>query len=255
MIRGLGCHLDPAGARGNWPALELFGATTSLAPSDLDCSAFLDGRILNQGGASCCVGCGLARAIQLRLRGAGISDAELPSALAIYLMARHQQGIGPEVDQGTNITAAVEAVIAHGYCPDSVWPFDPAEVTSGMPWHALQAEYDQIGLKAHRLEAEGDERCELIRLARAQGCGVVLGVDCDQRWLDWTGAAAWRIDGPRLGGHCIAALDFDSEALRIVNSWGQGWGDNGLGRIRWDMVASEHTRSVWIIDAARCYSV
>ena len=216
----------------------------------------LDGKIADQGQTSSCVGHGVARAIQLRLRAGVDTQAERPSALGVYLQARQGAGSARDgyPDDGATIADACESVGFHGYCRDSVWPFDAGEVTSALPWDVAQAEFDQIGLKHHRLFGIGEDRCRMIRSALSAGCGVAIGIDVDAAFMDLHGSAAWPgLTSPSDGGHCMAALDWDLEALRVVNSWSKNWGDYGLGRITWGAIATQ-ARSVWIIDAAVCYS-
>jgi len=256
MIRGLG-YIHDAGP-GNWPVGELFGAVSD-GPPVFDRSGLLDGRILDQGTSGSCVGHAVSRAIQLRLRAAGQLDAELPCVLACYALARVHQGmrVGSKLpDAGSTITAAVEAIVEHGFARESVWPWDPDLVREMPPWDVVQAQWDQRGIRAHRLEQTGAARCVAIRAALVLGCGVALGLDADQSLMDLQGDAVWTgMTSPRLGGHAMAARDYDSDALRVVNSWGADWGAAGLGRIAWAYIASEHCRSAWIIDVAGAYSL
>lgn len=255
MIRGLGYIHDDA--PGNWPVGELFGAVSDGPPA-FDRSGLLDGRILDQRDSGSCVGHAVSRAIQLRLRAAGHLDAELPCVLAVYALARVHQGmrVGRHLpDAGSTITAAVESIIEHGFARESVWPWDPDLVREMPPWDVVQAQWDQRGIRAHRLVQTGDQRCVAIRAALVLGCGVALGLDADQSLMDLRGDGVWTgMTSPRLGGHAMAALDYDEQALRVVNSWGDDWGASGLGRIAWEYIASESTRSVWIIDVAGAYS-
>lgn len=254
MIRGFGCHEDPAGAQGNWPAFELFGGPIA-APSAIDRMHLFDGRIADQGMTSSCVGHGLARAIQLLLRARVDPTAERPSALSIYSLARIWTGNRSLIDSGTTILAACEAVAEKGYCRESDWPFFEAGVGTWIPWGAFRSGFDQIGLKYHRLYAEGDDRVALIRSALSSGKGVAFGMDVDETFERFTGPGIWPgMVGPREGGHCVAALDYDADSIRIINSWDPSWGLAGMGRIAWDYVRTEHCRSVVILDAAACYS-
>jgi len=247
MVRGLGCIPDPHDARGNWDEPTLSMGVVGAC----DHSSLLDGVILNQGQTSSCVGHGVARAIQLRLRYLGES-AELPNVLHIYAKARTLAGVGVAADIGTTITAACEAVIEDGFARESLWPFSPSLVTSKPPWDVAQGAFDQRGMLAHRVTGNCEEA---IKAALLAGLGVAIGIDCDESLQHFTGDGIWTgMSGPRLGGHCMAALDYDNEGLRVVNSWGPDWGAGGLGRIAWDYLASEHLRSAWIIDFVRGYS-
>ena len=46
------------------------------------------------------------------------------------------------------------------------------------------------------------------------------------------------VSGSFAGYHAITALGYDTRGLRIENSWGAGWGDNGFATLSWAFVAA-----------------
>lgn len=250
-IRKYGCNLDIRGQNGNWDASEILGTLRDIKlATECNFSGLLDGHISDQGNTSSCVGHGLARGIQLRARRLGNETYPLPSAIGIYAIARAEQhGHSTEglVDDGTTIGAAVSAVAERGFCSETDLPFEEHRVTTPLRWGELRACYDQHTLLGYRIQSptRNDYRLALGSV----GLGVVIGMDCDEDFENlgqhdvWTG-----LRGPRLGGHCMACLDFDAAGVRVVNSWGSQWGNNGLARLSWDFMLSECVRSVWFLD-------
>ena len=246
-MRHTGCLLDHASARGNAAIEDLCGASPDV-PAEIDRSHLL-GDLVNavrdQGGTPTCVGWGLARGLQLVMRAAGDLEAELPSA-------RHIFRLGNGTFEGTTIGAAVEAMIDGGFCRESACPWDESLVYDALFWDEVQSGFDQRAVLAHRLLDL--DRVSAVKRALSSGAGVVFGCDVDQSFEDYAGGIWTGLQGAREGGHCMAALDYTPEALRLVNSWGPAWGESGLGRISWDFVCSERMRSIWIVDVAPRYS-
>src|SRR5690606_34552421 len=52
-------------------------------------------------------------------------------------------------------------------------------------------------------------------------------------------------DDRLLGAHAVAIVAYDSEGLWIQNSWGEGWGKRGFGRISYDDWL-QHGTDVWV---------
>jgi len=239
VTRVLNCQPDVAGARGNWLKAPSFGAVR--APAELDQSGRVK-RIYDQGGTSRCVGWGLGFAMML----AGKLD-EQPSAKWIYDSARAvARDLG--IDDGTTIGAAVEGIGRVGFVRESFLPSTESNVEDPPYWDDVQRAIDQRGLVASRLDCALADRKAAIKGALVSGFGVALGTD-----VNWDYVASYRggvwpgFDGPRAGGHCQGALDYDDEALRLVGSYGEDWGEGGLTRIAWPFICSERTRDIWVV--------
>jgi hypothetical protein len=68
---------------------------------------------------------------------------------------------------------------------------------------------------------------------------VVLGTNWYQTMFTPTAAGELRPDGPNAGGHAYLAfgVDVPKERIRIVNSWGVGWGVGGVAWLSFPTVA------------------
>jgi len=59
------------------------------------------------------------------------------------------------------------------------------------------------------------------------------------------------IDAPRVGGHAMVAVGYSEakQAFKIVNSWGEEWGDNGFGWISYRAM-QKWTQNAFVMQAA-----
>jgi hypothetical protein len=85
---------------------------------------------------------------------------------------------------------------------------------------------------------------------------VVLGVDWRSTMFDVDSHGFLDTSGKSEGGHCILAIGYDDKrkALRLVNSWGHGWADNGRCWIRYadaDALIREGGEACTAIESAK----
>lgn len=258
IARGLGCRPDSPGARGNWDASERLGASNIVLPERVDWTAHIDW-IRHQGASNACLGFAFARALQLSRRVQDAPQCEMPSPLHIYDLARGVQGrlfiLGlnggqEQEDGGAAPEFAAIALERYGFCPESACPWDEARVRQPLKMHEYMGGISRRAVLAHRITDEGQARLQAIRAAITLGHGGIIGIDVDNAFVDWTNVVPWTgIRGARLGGHALAWVGYDPLSLWIVNSWGDDWGDEGIARIAWNVIASENTRSVWVVDS------
>jgi len=255
MVRGLGCHEDRSDAVGSHSFHEILGLSNVLSvPAKLICELQFDGRFLDQQSTSSCVGHGFARAIQRAMRCGAYPDAELPSPLQIYDIARMLTG-GRGIDDGTSIAAAAEQVYKVGFVRESVCPWNVDRVTNQLQLDEYFAGIDQRGIITHRLScSDGCLLVNDIKVSLAAGKGVAIGMDVDDSFMAWDGSKPWDgMTSPRLGGHCMAVWDYPDGDPRLVNSYGSYWGSNGWFVATWQALAN-HVRSAWVVDVVPGYS-
>lgn len=244
---GGGCNEDPPGAIGNDGgsiALDKFGAA---ALPQIDWRHKLgDIPIANQTPTQSCVGQAMAIAIALCMRARG-TWAPPPSPLHIYEMALGNE----QVDAGTTLFAAADAVARFGWLSEAERPWDAslvcAEKDRGRtPWGLAHKAYKRAGMKHHRVFA--NVRAS-IEAACSAGLGVVLGCDVGPEFEDLLPGEAYAGEPVRLGGHAVAVVGYDDEGVWIRNSWGEHWCDHGHAKLAWDFVESQKVRSIWVIDS------
>lgn len=170
-----------------------------------------------------------------RRRGEGVTDL---SRLFVYYNARQLAGHENE-DSGTFIHHAMAAVLAHGACPESMWPYQPALWASRPTDACYQAATEFEGLSFARTPLG-----PACKTALAMGLPVVFGATLPAESLQVEAAATGRIsipDGPWPppgGGHAMLIVGYDdAQASWILrNSWGTKWGDEGYAQVPYQVL-------------------
>jgi hypothetical protein len=222
------------------PTRALLGARRyALAPEAQLLEPLMQG-VWNQQYTSSCVGHADAMAVFLRCAAMGAPIAK-PSPTAIYdgalAVAREREGNPEEVlvDEGCQPSDAVEAMARFGIPNDSDWPpggFDPARIVEESD--ELIAELE----KAHKflltgwynVDSEGSTRIDDIKQALSEKYPVVFGRVVTSAFENYMGGDPVTNDSsPAAGGHMMCIIGYRADGcFRVVNSWGSGWGDNGL---------------------------
>ena len=245
MKRGFGCLPDAPSARGSHALEQLCAAPIALSA---DWSHLADPAV-DQGSTSTCFAHAWASALAQCMRAKGLAF-ERPSALLIADMAKGVSGTRG-LDVGCSLGATELAVRWAGFAPESAVPWRESEVCREIWADEYQGAILQVGTRSHRVTS--DVRVA-VSAAISSGCGVVIGIDVDQSFIDHRGGAAWsKMTGARLGGHALSVCGYSDTGVKVLNSWGTDWGENGFGWISWDYIESDHCGSIWVVDAAPEY--
>lgn len=236
---------DPEDAIGNDAfLLDKFGAASL---SQIDWRHKLnDIPIADQTPTQSCVGHSMSIAIALCMRAKG-TWAPQPSALHIYDMARGHD----RIDAGTTLFSAVDSVARFGWLSEAELPWNPELVSAPndgdrTPWGLAHKAWRRAGMKHHRVLVNVRTS---IENALSQGLGVVIGCDVGPEFEDLGPLEIYAGEPVRLGGHAMALVGFDSDCVTVRNSWGEYWCHQGHGRIAWDFIESQKTRSIWVVDS------
>lgn len=224
---------------------------------------------LEQGGTSSCVGHAVARGIHVSILGQlpEGKTVELPSAYFPYYNGRVAERIGmtpadrsavkaleaPVVDEGSHARLVMKSTQALGYTPYSLWPNNPLRVNRRPSPRCYSRAFDQKGFRYARIYETGAARVDALIMALAAGWPVVFAMDVDEAFKDHVGTAPISTIGQRVGGHMLAALAFDGEAVVFDNWWGPRWGSGGLGRMTPALFGTV-ARDIYAIQAASPYS-
>lgn len=83
---------------------------------------------------------------------------------------------------------------------------------------------------------------QTIKAAIAAGQPCTLALLLPSNW-------GWDSSGsPTSGYHQVVGIAYDATWLTILNSWGSGWGRNGMGRVPWDYLEANSLQNGY------CYS-
>lgn len=207
-------------------------------------------RVRDQRMTSSCVG--NSGAVALELRRALDGQPFVPiSALALYWAARAVDGYQHE-DAGAQIRSAARIAHGVGVASETAWPFDAARVNARPGMEAEEDGVTRADGVYERIDGEGAARVELVLDTLQARCPVWFGTLVDQRFMDADGPETVPAPGATdvvLGGHAMVACGFDrsGERIRMLSSWGAGWGDGGFAWTAAEWFAYAGTSDIWVL--------
>jgi C1A family cysteine protease len=171
-----------------------------------------------------------------------------PSRLFIYYNARVPEGTASS-DAGATIRDAVKSVVKSGGCAETLWPYEPANVTVQPP-QTCYAAATVHAVAYYRIERNLDQ----LRACIAEGFPFIFGM---QAYMQPFEAAEKNVDLPLpaagdtlCGGHAVLAAGYDDAAktLLVLNSLGPRFGDNGYLRMPYAYLSDDKlTYDFWTI--------
>ncbi len=221
-------------------------ASLELA-SDVPLSATVVKRpftIKSQGSTGSCVGQSVAQAVQLAFAHDDAMVQDL-SALFVYYNSRKESGDDTITDNGTYLRTAIKSVQKFGVCPELVWPFSSSKVNRMPTWNAYRTAHDRRGVRGYYRIESGNLLD--VKRAIASGRPVVAGWQVDAAFKAHRGSTVVGAQHePFVGGHAMVVVGYTASYWDIVNSWGTGWGDNGLAIVNDSFM--RQARDLWAVD-------
>jgi len=209
--------------------------------------------IKNQLNTGSCVGQAVAQAVDLAIVGDDTKSQDR-SALFVYYNSRKESGDDTIVDNGTYLRTAIKSVQKFGVCPEPAWPFSVSKVNRMPVWNAYRTAHDLRGIRGYYRIDSGD--LADVKRAIASGRPVVAGWQVDAAFKAYRGGGV--VVGaqhePFVGGHAMVIVAYKaapyggigSSLWTIPNSWGTGWGDNGLATVNDSFM--RQARDLWAVD-------
>ena len=225
-------------------------AARSTPPSHIDLRPWCS-PVEDQGHVGSCAANAVIGALEYHQRRHKVAEVDL-SRLFVYYNARQLARREGE-DCGTFIHHAMAAVMAHGACPESLWPYQPA-MWASRPTDACYEAATRFGAVSFARAPLGLE----CRAALAQGLPVVFGARFPNAMLQVEAAATGRINLPLGGwpapggGHAMLVVGYDdgSRTWTVRNSWGAAWGDRGHVHIPFEVMERyAMPTQFWVIGA------
>jgi hypothetical protein len=161
------------------------------------------------------------------------------STLFVHYNARKLSG-QQEKNAGTTIEAAMKAIVEHGACPESSWPFDPARLTTAPPQQA----YDEARKFAGVRYLHPVDFIEALALSFPVTFGARIPMRCV------TEAGRTKVLPPLTAdeqqrakehpGYAMVIVGYDKtdKTYLVRNCFGPAWGDGGHFRVSFDLLHS-----------------
>jgi hypothetical protein len=194
----------------------------------------------NQGHWGSCVSQAIRRALQFTGKEVG-GDLDIPSSFFIYYNGRLLQGSAPTEDSGLSLRTGIKAVVAYGYCDETLWPYVDANF-SKKPSPEAYADAARKKL-APLMYARVPQTLDALRDVLAANNPIVFGFTVfssfDTVGRDGLVPYPTRTESTR-GGHamCIVGYDDATKLFKVHNSWGAGWGKSGYCYMTYDHIAN-----------------
>jgi C1A family cysteine protease len=210
--------------------------------------------IENQGSiGSCTANAGVALVEYLERKATGKHiDA---SRLFLYKTTRnllHWTG-----DTGGFLRSAMGAMVLFGVPPEEYWPYDEAKYDEEPPAFCYAFAQSYQAIKYYRLDPPGRSKERVLKRIKSNIAGNLpsmfgFAVYNSIRQAGVSGQIPFpTATERRTGGHAVVAIGYDDNkeitntgrggettkgALKIRNSWGTGWGEDGYGWLPYDYV-------------------
>lgn len=256
--RGLGYLPTPVGPLDHLLHAGKMGALRRVAAGagtmDID-NAIVE--ILDQGGAPFCFANAPVQAIRtLQVLNGAVAPALGSRLWIVYLT--HAIELTPAAFDGGIISDAFQAIQQLGLPPESIWPYSDSQDGNFKvrpPAEVERQAYDAIQpFHATRIVTEGDQRIDDIRTALANRLPVVFGTQVTEDFCEGKLGPDNTVDVPQdqtlAGGHALMASGDDpaNRRIRVPNSWGKNWGDNGRCWFTYDYFKWVLTEDIWVVD-------
>lgn len=207
------------------------------------------GSILDQGDLGSCVSNTVAYSIRYVRKKENLSVYD-PSRLYIYYYGRVIEGSPAKEDTGLYIRDGYKSVAQYSVCSERNWPYIVGK------FHVEPSKYAQNAAKQHKTFtylAVGQTLSE-IKTCLYEGYPVSFGMVVFSSFMTSSVARTGKVPMPdfateqQLGGHAITIVGYDdsTRCFKIVNSWGDSWGDKGFCYIPYDYILNaDYVSDFW----------
>jgi hypothetical protein len=203
-------------------------AYRNFLPASQDLSDFFP-PVGRQGAQSSCVGWALGYAARSyyarRESGSDLIPPEPFSPSFIYNQTKEGS-----CDSGSSISSGLRLLETVGVVGFSEFPYDPKDC-SRQPTPAQLTE-----AKNHRIKSWARVETAEIDALKAeiyQGNPIVVGLWVTSGFYQMKRGTYADVGDSSSGGHALVVVGYDDErrAFKVVNSWGENWGEGGFGWI------------------------
>lgn len=203
----------------------------------------------DQGNQASCVGWAIAYGIMTyqearELNRAPTEDAHTFSPSFIY------NQVNDGCMSGCNIQEALNLTKTSGVARITDFPYNEEDCS--------KAPNQQIKSLAKQHLISSWKRVEfrntgMMKTLLVKGKPILIGMQTDEWFRDLDSGEVYRVGNHRqVGGHAVVVIGYDDRrgAFKILNSWGEDWGDNGYGWIAYEFF-KEVVHEAYVLEDAK----
>ncbi|MCL1817704.1 MAG: C39 family peptidase [Spirochaetaceae bacterium] len=148
-------------------------------------------------------------------------------------------------DAGSTIPDALELVKTQGAATLKTMPYGDYLQQPG-----TQARQEAALFKAESYERLDGTNIAALKAVLAAGNPIIVGMQTFENFLAYSGGVYASATGANLGGHAMVIVGYDDakSAFRIMNSWGDRWGENGFVWYSYKLFSEKNHTSMVLYD-------
>ena len=183
--------------------------------------------ILDQGYLGSCVSCVFAQNINM------VTQKINMSRLMHYYCGRAIEESSSLDDVGLEIRKAAGIISKYGVCLESVWPYDVTKFNQLPPLTAFK---QSNFFRKYTYSFVNQDLNSLKTCLVSTNSPIIFGINVYSSFMTDKVTKTGIVPMPDtssetlLGGHCILMIGYNdvTQCFTCLNSWGKGWGANGL---------------------------
>lgn len=171
-----------------------------------------------------------------------------PSRLFLYYNTRKAQGT-IEYDSGASIRETIKSVNREGVCRESSWKYDISKFKDVPSTNAYKNAKLHRSLSYRYID---NSNIDHIISALVEGFPIAFGFTVYSSFMNkslWNNDIMPDPSGTVLGGHAVLIVGYneDTQMLKIKNSWGTSWCNNGYFQMPYSFATSKNCADFWVI--------